>query len=84
MRYVTRNPYARLTIRAERVDVSSANVQTGRPVCRECGNTRSTPAGRQWLYQFYVDDDAGARHSGPIAGLYCSRSCAESYRGLPF
>jgi hypothetical protein len=78
MRLVVRNSFARHTIMAERVRVVS---QT----CEFCGSQRRTPT-RLWLYRFHVDDDQGARDSGPIAGgkLFCSRDCCESYTRQPF
>lgn len=83
MRTVVRNSCARHTIRAERVPTPYGET------CQECGTVRwgrpgSTVA--KWLYRFHVDDDQGARHSGPIAGgkLFCSRGCCEQYTGQAF
>lgn len=80
MRHVVRNSFARQTITAERM--STATMTSG---CTECGGVRNT-RGRRWLYRFHVEDDQGARHSGPIAGgkLFCSRGCCEAYTGQNF
>ena len=96
MRTVVRNSFARQSITAERVRVGIAPPE-GHPArtCAECGGFRArypkslgahTVPVRAWLYRFHVDDDSGARHSGPIAGgkLFCSRSCAEGYIGRAF
>lgn len=79
MRYVTRNPFARHTIRSERVTAHGAT-------CAWCGSVRHTAADqrlnrRPWLLRFHTDDDQGPRQSGPIANgkLFCSRSCCETY-----
>jgi hypothetical protein len=80
MRTVVRNSFARQTILSERVPVSSLSGG-----CTECGGQRG-PEDRPWLYRFVVEDDQGARHSGPIANgrLFCSRACAEMYLGQSF
>lgn len=84
MRTVVRNSFARQSIRAERVHVSAGT-------CTNCGSVRRhvTKSGAYsfpWLYRFHVDDDQGARQSGPIADgkLFCDRACAESYIGRSF
>lgn len=90
MRTVIRNSFARHSILAERVRVGGQS-------CAWCGSIRGTskpgPASdptprvaKPWLYRFHVDDDQGARGSGPIAGgnLFCSRQCCETYTGQPF
>ena len=81
MRTVYRDSFARHTIKAERVTVSH-------DTCIECGTVRGRAScfeatGARWLYRFHVDDDQGARGSGPILGgkLFCSRACAEAYGG---
>lgn len=94
MQPVTRNSIARHTILAERVPIGTGE-STHMPTCSWCGQRRVTgrtrtldphPIVRYWLYRFHVDDDSGARHSGPIAGgrLFCSRACAEAYTDQPF
>jgi hypothetical protein len=79
MRTVTRNSFARQSIVAHVIRT------LGLATCANCGGQRFS-RGRSWLYRFHVDDDQGARHSGPIAGgkLFCSRGCCESYTGQPF
>ncbi len=81
MRTVIRNSFTRQTIKAKRVRTRPGEA------CAECGAVRWRPEGTvDWLYHFYVEDDQGARHSGPLAGgkLFCSRSCCESYTGQAF
>lgn len=80
MRTVVRNSYARQSILSERVSVRATSND-----CTECGSVRG-PIGKEWLYRFHVEDDQGARLSGPIAGgkLFCSRSCCEIYTGQSF
>ena len=58
MIYVTRNSFARYTIRSERAYTDTA--------CTWCGSFRTTPSGKSWAYRFYVDDDC-ERNSGYIA-----------------
>lgn len=84
MRTVVRDSFARHTIRAERIYVTHS--PGFHKHCDNCGGTRETKRGRLWLYRFHVDDDQGARNSGPIANgkLFCSRECCESYTGRPF
>lgn len=85
MRTVVRNSFARQSIMAERVRVWSPTLGGSTASCVFCGTVRN--AGPQgWLYRFHVDDDQGARHSGPIAGgkLFCSRGCCEAYTGQNF
>lgn len=88
MNYVTRNPFARFTIRSERVP-TTANTDGTRigQTCTECGSQRLQRQGtRAYLLRFHVDDDQGPRHSGPIANgkLFCSRACCEQYTGQRF
>lgn len=98
MRTIVRNSFARHTIRAERVRVGIVP-PAGTPVsgrtCHNCGGFRAnypktlgahTVPVHAWLYRFYVEDDQGSRHSGPIADgkLFCTRDCCESYIGHGF
>lgn len=88
MRTVVRNSFARHTIKSEYVPVNAGTT------CTECGSVREKKRKPHmvsygpilYLYRFHVDDDQGARTSGPIIGgkLFCSRSCAESYSGQSF
>ena len=78
MRTVVRNSFARQSMLAECV---YDDLRRG---CTECGQLRTTPAGRSWLYRYHVDDDS--RHSGPMADgrLFCCRSCAEAWLSQAF
>ena len=77
MRTVIRNSFARNTIIARRVhDVSTT--------CKWCGNRRTTRNGRPWLYQFSQENDGLLNTLHAIPGLFCSRSCAETYHGASF
>ena len=93
MRTVVRDSFARHTIRAERVPTPygetctfCGTVRYGRPTTEGPAASAAHPRPRPWLYRFHVDDDSGARCSGPILGgrLFCSRDCAEVYSGQPF
>ena len=75
-RIVERDPFGRQTLLARRVK----NPMT---TCHWCGNVRTTRnkkddvalvgADKTWLYQFFVEPDAGASYD--IEHLYCSREC---------
>lgn len=70
-----RNSFARETIIGQRVKVDVNGL-----TCEWCGSVRQrTEASQPWLYQLMVEHDGG--RTGEIAGLYCSRSCVESYVG---
>ena len=70
-----RNSFARETIVGRRITVD-VNGQT----CEWCGSVRQrTETSQPWLYQFMVESDGGS--TGNINGLYCSRSCVESFIG---
>lgn len=88
MRHIVRNSFARNSIMAERVCVqqNQGYYGLGNATCTECGSVRVPARGKPYLYRFHVDDDQGARTSGPIANgrLFCCRGCAESYIGNSF
>ena len=65
-RIVERNPFARVTLLARRV-------QNPDTTCYWCGNVRTTRSSKPWLYQFFIEPDAGASYD--IEHLYCSREC---------
>ena len=81
-RLVTRDPFARQELHAERVSLPTDH-QTD--TCKWCGTVRTTKRGGLWLYRFFVEDDQGrldahgAMRQGEIRGLFCSRDCMESY-----
>jgi hypothetical protein len=72
-RLVSRDPFARGELHAERVHHPG---QT----CAFCGQVRTTRNGRPWLYQFSWQSDGG--RSAADSKLFCSRTCRQSYFGF--
>jgi ribosomal protein S27E len=69
MRHITREPFARRTLAAERVPTALG--------CRECNRTLVTPTGRPYLYKYlYIYDDRG---TVPLRGHFCSVACLRAY-----
>ena len=76
-RLVTRNPFARESLHAERV-------HSPQSTCTWCGGLRRTAkTGKTWLYRFSIEyDSIGVRkgYYGPeVNKLSCSRECREDY-----
>lgn len=70
---ISRDPFARSELRRERVyDPSQLP-----PGCAFCGCYRSTPSGREFLYQYRTENDSGRTHD--ISGLFCSVGCLRAY-----
>lgn len=47
--------------------------------CSWCGNLKTTPKGRTFLYEYFVLRDGILTKPEPIQGLFCSIGCCNSY-----
>jgi len=71
MRAISRDPFARTELhRVRDYDVSHHG-------CKWCGQIKTTPKGRWFLYRYETQHDAG-RHDY-IDGRYCSVDCMRAY-----
>ena len=72
MRNIYRDSFARQTTVRENVYLVSGT-------CDWCGNVKTTPKGRKYLYRYGSDSDGGRlsmdRH------LFCSKGCHDIYHG---
>ena len=69
-RLISRAPFARTELRAERVYSESAS-------CRWCGNKLTTPTGRHYLYNYVTEGDSG--DVATTAENFCTISCMRNY-----
>ncbi len=74
MALVSRDPFARTEIHAER----DYDVHHGCG-CMWCGGLRHTPKGRAFLMQYRLEHDGGRVEQLP--GRFCSADCRRSYHG---
>jgi hypothetical protein len=73
MAYINRDPFARTELH-RRVVNSHTFMQIE---CSWCGQPRLGKP--KTLFQFYTETDAGRQHVHK--GLFCSKSCHDSYHG---
>lgn len=66
---ISRDPFARTTITREVVKVAPY------VVCQWCGQSRKSSK----LFRYWVESDGG--RSSEVRGLFCSKSCCNSYHG---
>ena len=74
-RLVSRNPFARQELHAERVHCPTVT-------CTWCGGMRiNARSGVNWLYQFWVETDSIRGEKHVDEKLFCSRGCRDTYSG---
>lgn len=71
MALVSRDTFARTELHRERTYLNSGYT------CMWCGQTKTTPKGRCYLFSYRVESDGGRKDA--IRGLYCSNHCHAAY-----
>lgn len=75
---ISRDPFARTELHRAHVYKSDYYNNGGIFLnCRWCGNVKTTPKGRGFLFQYSQESDGGSKSN--IPGLFCSIDCMRSY-----